>query len=239
MRVNVLEVPASWGAPVAALAAVDAALARAPRGDLALLPELALTGYVSPRGSFDAAHFAETVDGPTARALADLAERHRTTLVGSIVLREGASVANAVIAFGPDGAPTFVYRKRHPWFPETWASPGTARPPVATIAGVATTICVCFDVHFVADDAAEELQAADLLLFPSAWVDEEDTRLGHIVQLAQRFGIWVAAANWSAGCVVVPGQGGSCVVAPDGRVVARARGAPDADGIEIVTAEVA
>lgn len=236
MRVNVLEVSARWGPPARTLADVAAALEASLPADLVLLPELALTGYVSPRGSFDATPFAEDADGPTARALSALAVRHATTVVGPLVLREGEHVFNATLAFGPDGHRVFAYEKRHPWIPETWATPGRSAPPVVTIAGVRTTICVCYDVHFVSEDAAEELATADLLLFPSAWVDEDDTRIPILTGLAQRFGIWIAAANWSAGVVRLPGQGDSCVVDPAGRLVARAHGAK---GVEVVSADVA
>lgn len=239
MRVNVVEVPATWGSPAATLAAVDAALAVAPPADLVLLPELALTGYVSPRGVFDPTRFAEPTDGPTTAGLAALARARGATVVGPLVLREGERVSNAARAVTPEGAELFTYRKRHPWFPETWATAGEARPPVVTVAGRRVTICICYDLHFAPEDAAEELAEADVLLFPSAWVDEEDTRVPTLEALAQRFGTWVVAANWSPGVVVVPGQGGSCVIAPDGRVVAEARGATDAAGLEVVAAEIA
>jgi hypothetical protein len=42
--------------------------------------------------------------------------------------------------------------------------------------------------------------------------------------LAQRFDLTIVNANWGPGDVAVPGQGGSCVVGPDGRVLARVTG---------------
>ncbi len=232
---NVLEVSARWGEPRRALDDVDAALAHAPRGELCLLPELALTGYVSPEGRFDPSTFAETIEGETAAALRALARAHGTTIVGPLVLREEGELFNATVGFGPDGAHVFTYRKRHPWFPETWATAGSAPPPVVTVAGVATTICICFDLQFAPEDMVRELEAASLLLFPSAWVDEEDTRVPLLRELARRTGTWVAAANWAPGVVRVPGQGGSCVVDPRGEVVATAR--PGA-GVVVVSAVV-
>lgn len=232
---NVVEVPATWGAPDAVLRAVEDALTRAPPADLVLLPELALTGYVSPRGVFDPSPFAEPGDGPTAKGLERLARATGAVVVGPLVLAEEGRVYNVARGVGPDGRELFTYRKRHPWIPEAWATAGAARPPLVTIAGRKVTVCICFDVHFVAEDAPEELGAADVLLFPSAWVDEEDTRIPMLAGLARRFHTWVVAANWSAGVVIVPGQGRSCVVAPDGRVVAEARGA---NGIEIVPAVI-
>ena len=222
MRATVLELPASWGAPARVLAEIDARLAAGPATDLVVVPEAALHGYVSADGDFDLTRFAEPLDGPTARACAALAAARGVHLVSSLVLREGAAIYNAMTCFDPQGALAFVYRKRHPWFPETWATAGPLAPPVVEFAGRRLTIAVCYDVHFLADDAAAELAAADVLLFPSAWVERPDTRADHLAVLARAFGLHVLNANWAPGVVRIPGQGGSCVVGPDGDVVARA-----------------
>ena len=222
MRVTVLELAASWGEPTRVLAEIDARLAAGPATELVVVPEAALHGYVSPAGDFDLARFAEPLDGPTARACADLASARGVHLVSSLVLREGEAIYNATTCFDPRGELVFVYRKRHPWMPETWATAGPLAPPVVELAGLLVTIAVCYDVHFLADDATAELAAADVLLFPSAWVERPDTRADHLADLARRFQLHVVNANWAAGVVRIPGQGGSCVIAPDGSVVARA-----------------
>ncbi len=223
VRLTVLELPARWGRAAAVLDEVDRALAAGPATDLVLLPEAALHGYVSPDGDFDLTPFAEALDGPTATHAAALARAHRTHLVAPLVLREGTAAYNAIACFDPAGEPRFVYRKRHPWFPETWATSGPGAHPLVEIAGRTITAAICFDVHFLADEAARELAAADLLLFPSAWVEETDSRPQLLGDLARQFGLHIANANWSAGDVVVPGQGGSCVVGPRGEIVARGR----------------
>ena len=220
LRVTVLELPATWGDPRAALATVASELERGPATDLVLLPEASLTGYVSPAGVFDLAAFAEPLDGPTARAVAGLAKRHRVHVVAPLVLAEGGRHYNAMVAFDRDGEPVFTYRKRHPWFPETWASPGELAAPVVDIEGTRVTIAVCFDVHFLEEDATEALDAADLLLFPSAWVEEEDSRPTMLAALARRHRIAVANANWGPGVVRIAGQGRSSIYGAGGDVLA-------------------
>ena len=220
MRLTVLELPARWAESGRVLDEVDARLAAGPPTDLVLLPEAALHGYVSPQGDFDLARFAEPLDGPTAQRCAAIARAHDIHLVAPLVLREGAALYNAIACFGAE--PVFVYRKRHPWFPETWGTPGPDAPPVVEIAGRRITAAICFDVHFLAEDAAQQLAAADVLLFPSAWVEEVDSRPQLLAGLAKRFGLQIANANWAAGVVRIPGQGGSCVVGPRGEVIARA-----------------
>ncbi|HYV45953.1 MAG TPA: hypothetical protein VFA20_13885, partial [Myxococcaceae bacterium] len=103
-------------------------------------------------------------------------------------------------------------------------TPGPEAPPLFRVGELAVTIAICFDGHFLEqeEDSREALSGADLLLFPSAWVDEEDTRTPLLSGLAREFGIAVAAANWAPGVVRVPGQGGAYVLGPDGEVLARA-----------------
>jgi predicted amidohydrolase len=232
LRVTVLELPASWGDPGAALDLVSRELEHGPATDLVLLPEASLTGYVSEAGSFDLAPFAEPIDGPTARATAALARRHRVNLVAPLVLAESGRSYNAMVAFDRDGEPIFTYRKRHPWFPETWAAAGELAAPIALIDGARVTIAVCFDVHFLAEDAADALDASDLLLFPSAWVEEQDSRRAMLAALARRHRIAIANANWGAGAVRIAGQGGSSILDARGEVLAStSRRVMRADGI--------
>jgi predicted amidohydrolase len=219
LRVSVLELPARWNGREAALADVDALLAQHPT-DVALVPELSFTGYVSPRGDFDPSRFAEPLEGPTIAAVRTVCARRQTHLAVPLVLREDASVYNAMVVVAPDGAIRATYKKRHPWFPERWATPGASPPPLIEIGGLLVSVAVCYDGHFLAGDAADVLTEADLLLFASAWVDVEDSRMPLLSSLASSFGVTVANANWAPGVVVVPGQGGSCIVDERGEVVA-------------------
>lgn len=221
MRLTVLQLAASWNDTPGVLARVDALLAEGPT-DLVLLPEAALTGYVSPELAFDLAQFAEPEDGPTARALSALARRHRTALVGPLILRRGEQVYNTMIAFDAAGTRLFTYAKRHPWYPETWATAGEAPPPVVTVNGRRVTVAICYDAQFVEDDPKDALQAADVLLFASAWVDRDATRWPLLAGIARRYQLWIANANWSAGVVEILGQEDSCIVSPAGAVVAAA-----------------
>lgn len=223
MRITVFELPARWREREAALADVDARLGRGAATDLVLLPEASLTGYVSPQGDFDLSALGEPLDGPTARALAGLAAKHGVHLVGPLIEADGARRYNAMVGFAPTGERVMHYRKRHPWIPETWATPGEAPHPVVELCGRRVTIATCYDVHFLPEEAAAELAAADVLLFPSAWVERVDTRRGLLRAIATEFSIAVVNANWAAGVVRVPGQGGSCVVDARGEVIASER----------------
>jgi 5-aminopentanamidase len=218
MKIRALEVPAGFGDPRGRLADVGAALAQAEPADLVLLPECALTGYVSPEFHFDLRRFAEPLEGPTLDAYRGLARAHATHLAGPLVEEALGSHFNTFVVVDPAGELRGHYRKRHPWFPETWASKGALPYPELEIAGLKLTLAICFDVHFMAREARGPLERADVLLFPSAWVDDgdEDLRAGIFRSLVRRFGLTVVNANWGAGQPALPGQGRSRIVGPRG-----------------------
>ena len=189
--------------------------------DIAVLPEASLDGYASPELDFDLTRFAEPLDGPACRALSDLARRHGCHLAGSWVERSADRCFNAMTVFDPDGTRVAHYRKRHPWYPERWATPGDGAAAVFTVAGLRVTLAICFDVHFLANEAARELDQADVLLFPSAWVDEDgDGRAEVLPPLARAFDVAIVNANWGPGVPRVRGQGGSRILGPDGQLLA-------------------
>lgn len=241
MRVAAIELPARYGDPDGQLRAFDRALASLPPGGptLAVLPELSLTGYVSPRGDFDVTRFAQGLDGPLLRAVARIAVARGVSLLASWVERDGARCFNSAALIDESGATVLHYRKRHPWFPETWATAGDLGTPVATIHGRRVAVAVCYDIHFVSAEAGATLDAVDALLFPSAWVDDEeeddDARGSILPALARDHGCAVVNANWGRGWPRVLGQGGSRIIRGDGETAARA---PEGEGARLVTASL-
>lgn len=221
IRVSVIELPATWGEAGPALELVDRVLGDGPPSDVTLLPEMSLRGYVSPAIEFDLTSFAEPIDGPTALALSSLARKHATHLVGPLVLEENGALFNATVGFAPDGSRFLLYKKRNPWIPEEWATAGSDPYPLFTINSVTITVACCYDLHFVAREAHETLDAADLLLFPSAWVEERDSRPRRLSTIARTHRLAVAAANWGPGLLHVKGQGGSMILDAKGEVLAR------------------
>ena len=218
MRVSLLEVPARWGRVAAQLEWIAAQATPSHPTDLLVLPETALTGYVSPARQFDLTPFAEPLALGAAR-LGGLARHFGCDVLGPVIERDGPAVFNTTLGVAPSGEVWLHYRKRHPWFPEGWASPGTLPWPIVQRHGLRLSCAVCFDVHFLPAEAAEVLRAADVLLFPSAWVEGrpgEDERLRLLRELSTGFSVTILNANWGPGRPAVPGQGGSLVTRPDG-----------------------
>ena len=216
MRVAALQIAHRFGDPTSVLAQVDRLLTSVGPLDLVLLPEACLTGYVSPTGDFDLRPQAEPLDGPTSGRLADLARRHRVVLAAPCIeLAPEGHCFNTYVVLDAFGQRIAHYRKRHPWFPETWATPGEQPYPLLTIAGRAVSLAVCFDVHFVSEEAGEILDQAEVLLFPSAWVDSQqpdDSRSDLLPKLASRHHLAIVNANWAHSTPALLGQGGSRIL---------------------------
>ena len=216
--VAALELPHRFGDPLAQLQLTDQLLSEARGAQLAVLPECGLTGYMSAAEDYDLRAFAEPLDGPTCKALAQLARKHSIALAGPLIEADGSVFYNAFVVFDSKGRRIAHYRKRNPWLPEKWAARGDLGNPIFEVGGLRITIAICFDVHFLAEDAGAQLRAADVLLFPSAWVDDEpgDSRDTLLPALARTFRISIVNANWGAGVPAVRGQGGSRIVAANG-----------------------
>lgn len=238
LRIVALELPARHGDPDAQLLALDAALSSLGAGPptLVVLPELALTGYVSARGDFDVSRFAEPAGGPLLARVAALATARGVSTLVSWVEREGRRVYNSASLVDESGRVVLHYRKRHPWYPETWATRGDLGSPSVTLHGVRLTVAVCFDVHFVSKESGAALDAADALLFPSAWVDDgrTDLRAEVLPPIATRHRCAVVNANWGPGAPRVAGQGGSRVVRPGGVTLDRAATLGGTRAVEVV-----
>ena len=226
LRLTALQLPARFDAANEQLAFAQLLLEAGPRTDLVLLPEASLTGYVSEDGDFDLTDLAEPVDGPTRDALAHLAKRFDCLVVGPLIERTETGLYNSLLGITPDGATLLHYRKHHPWFPEKWATPGPGAGAVVTWRGKKIVPAICFDVHFLSADAGVQLGSSDLLLFASAWVDDDepadsDSRPPLLQEIAARHSVAVLNANWGPGRPRVHGQGGSLFIDAKGQVDAR------------------
>ena len=85
------------------------ALAAAEAGaDLAIFPEMFLTGYNIGDAVFK---LAEPVDGPSAGKAADIARTAGVALLYGYPERDGDTVYNSALLIGRDGAPLANYRK--------------------------------------------------------------------------------------------------------------------------------
>ncbi|RPI94374.1 MAG: carbon-nitrogen hydrolase family protein [Chloroflexi bacterium] len=95
------------------LARAESLVTRAARAgaQLVALPELFNTGYAYRDENFA---LAETVDGPTAQWMKQVSSRLGIHLAGSLLLRDGQDIYNALLLYAPDGR-VWRYDKNYPW----------------------------------------------------------------------------------------------------------------------------
>jgi predicted amidohydrolase len=209
---------------------------------LVVLPELFLGPYFCQRPDDDTAFgLAEPVpDGPTTRALADAARRHRVTLVGgSVFERAGDRFFNTTPVLGPDGQVVGTYRKTH--IPEDvlyheqhYFAPGDTGVRVfATAAGQVAPL-ICYDQWYPEAARLAALAGAEVLVYPTAigLIDAEveanitgdweqmwrNAQVGH----AAVNNVYVAAVNRVGREGRITFWGGSFVADPSGAVLRRA-----------------
>ncbi|MEM1229239.1 MAG: amidohydrolase [Pseudomonadota bacterium] len=164
LKLTLLQTRTYWHDPAANRAHFESLLAQlADPGDLVVLPEMFTTGF-----TMDSAAQAEPVDGTTSRWLQDLAVRYRTTLCGSVVIRDGSAHYNRLLWAGPDRSLQH-YDKRHRFRMagehEHYAA-GTTRQ-VFTVNGVRVCPLICYDLRFPV--WSRNLDDYDLLLYVANW----------------------------------------------------------------------
>ena len=150
--------------------------AAAEGAELVITPEASMHSFGA--GDESLAPYAEAIDGPFVRGLAETArDRGITVVAGMFEPVEGdlARAYNTVVAIGPDGKVIGRYRKIHLFDALGWTEskqlvPGPTElltfPCRDTIVGVLT----CYDLRFPELSRALVDAGATLLALPSAWV---------------------------------------------------------------------
>jgi len=204
------------GDPMANAARVADALAAQPAADLAVLPELFLSGY-------DLAHAPGLALDPKAPALELIGraagQAGTAALVGFAERGAGGAVHNSLAAIDDDGRLVSVYRKVQLFGGEREVFEAGDRLLVIPLAGHQVAPLLCFDMEFPEPARALAEAGADLLVTAAAnmapyFDDHElaararalDNRLPHV---------YVNRVGVEAGLEFV---GGSRVIGPDGAV---------------------
>ncbi|WP_163513115.1 carbon-nitrogen hydrolase family protein [Fodinicola acaciae] len=142
---------------------------------LVIFPEVAMFFMAQPDDQFVAA--AEPVDGPFAQAVADLARRHRISVLygGSETVPGEDRVYNTLVALGADGSLLGTYRKLHLYDAFGYLESERVRPgehgdpltfPVDDLVVGALT---CYDVRFPEAFRQVVDAGAQVVALPAAW----------------------------------------------------------------------
>ena len=144
--------------------AVDA-LRSHPEADIAVFPELYLSGYTYR--NLD--ELARSADAPELKQIAAAAAEAKTAVVIGFAERTPDGLANSVACFDRDGAARGVYRKTNLFGSEAEAGfvPGEELV-IVELAGRRVAPLICFDIEFPEPARQVTLAGADLLVTASA-----------------------------------------------------------------------
>lgn len=214
-------------------ALVAVAEAAAAGAELAVLPECTWPAYLL---GTDHAALWDRSPGPdqVVARFADAARAHGLVLVVGLALPTGtdpSKVANAAVVIDADGTVVHTAHKRFLWDVDAlWFAPGDSSRVVDTRVG-RLGVMICADGRMPEIARQLAVAGAELLVDPTAWVTAgSDPTTWNNPQAVHMFptrarenGMWAIAAN-KVGIErdLVAYCGRSCIVAPDGEVVARA-----------------
>ena len=205
---------------------VEAALkaAAAMAAAVVVLPEIWLPGYNQP----DIAAQALTIDSPPLRRLSLAAKAAGIALVMGYAERDGDTVYNSAVCFGPDGEVLANHRKLQLYGPRerTIFAPGDAYTTFRLGAEMAA-ILICYDVEFASHIKTLADRGVTLILAPTANMAPFTHVIRHTVPaMAANHGLTIVYANHCGTEGDLTYVGGSLVAGPHGEILAQAGETP-------------
>ncbi len=192
--------------------------------DLIVLPELCTTGYLIASRT-EIAPLAEPVPGgPTCDDMAALSRNRKAAVVWGMAEAAGSRIFNSAVMVTPQGE-FHVYRKAHLFVDEKdLFDRGDSPFPTFDLGPVKIGMLVCFD-HFYPEAARSlALHGAQIVCHPSNLVLEY-AHTNTITRAVENRVFWILAnrtGSETLGEKTLTFNGGSQIVEPDGRVLARA-----------------
>lgn len=212
--------PPKGQVPIARAALVDRVAEAARNGaGLIVCPEMATSGYVWDNAAELTPH-AEPADGPTARALGEVARAHGAWVVCGFPELAPDGLFNAALVIGPSGRLVCTYRKILLYEADLpWSRAGWQRIVIRTRFG-AMSPAICMDLNDPRLTHFLERTDPAVVAFCTNWVDSGEDMLPY---WRERLGFWrgwfVAADTWGEDRGVLF-YGRSAILAPDGRAAA-------------------
>ncbi len=158
--------------------------------ELVVLQELHKSLYFCQTQSQQHFDVAESLDGPTVKALSASAKKNNLVIVGSVFEKRGNGIYhNTAVVLENDGSMAGYYRKMHipddpGYYEKYYFTPGdTGFTPIETSVGK-LGVLICWDQWFPESARLMALAGADILIFPTAigW-DMRDTEEERLRQL--------------------------------------------------------
>ena len=240
LNIAVLQSPGSLGDPQERLNWLEQTLMRHGSGDfdIVVLPELFLSGYnvgakLRERG--------EPADGPSSRRIADMARRFGVAIhYGYTELADGVLYSSSQ-TFTADGECASKHRKLviPPGFEidHFVSGAGCVR---FEMKGFRIAPLICYDAEFPETFRHVCETGADLVIVPTALPSQWDVVASKLIPTrAFENGVYIAYANHCGVEGDLTYLGESCIVAPDGRELARAGAGEEVIAARLVLGRVA
>lgn len=197
---------------------------------LIVLPELANSGYAFSSPEEAEAGSETAPDGPTLIQWVEQCRRLGVWVVAGFSERSAAGRFDSAALLGPGGV-IGVYRKAHLFFNEqSYFEPGDIGFPVFDLPFGRVGMLICYDLWFPEASRVLSLAGADIICVPTNWVanfrrrvqDERGWTMGNYasVAVATQNQVFLAAADRIGTERDIEFVGGSCVVGPDGWMLA-------------------
>jgi predicted amidohydrolase len=191
MRVSLVQFKPSYHDPDSNLARIVSVLENLDT-DLAVLPELSLTGYVfdSPRQALE---LATDITGRSFQTLRSLSKRKHMSIVIGFAERDGDCVYNSAACLSPD-TQIIVYRKAHLFDSEKLIfTPGNTTFEPIDVPGARIGMLVCYDHLY--PEAARTLarKGVQIICHPSNLVLPGTAQLTTRVRSIENRVFWILA----------------------------------------------
>lgn len=191
--------------------------------DLIVLPELFLTGYnIGER----VLQWAEKRDGAFSRKIAALANANQVAIHFGYAEQDGKQIYNSAACYNNTGAMIGHHRKLllPPGFEANYFSAGTEYSQFE-IASFKIATLICYDAEFPEAFRAVATQGANLVVVPTALGAQWGVVSTSMMPTrAFENGVYVCYVNHCGKEHGMNYFGGSCIVGPDGKDLARATG---------------
>ena len=185
---------------------------------LIVLPEMATTGYCWESRS-EIAPFVEPIPGPTTDRFQQLAAQYECYITVSLAEVDPTTDVyyNSLALLSPHGL-IGTYRKIHSYISEPrWARDGDLDMPVWETPLGRLSGLICQDASFFEAARIPALRKADVLLFPTNWLEEKCPSSWWMARAFEN-GVYFIAADRYGIERGVQFSGGSCVIDPNGAI---------------------
>jgi len=202
---------------------------------LVVFPECALSGYGFASRE-DGLKHAVAIDGSEVRAVVSACAKSRCYCIFGLLERDGGRLFNACVLTGPEGV-VGTYRKVH--LPllgiDMFADAGDRPFAVHDAGGLKVGMHICYDGSFPETARVLALLGADLLVLPTNWPTHSECAAEHMIPTrAMENTVYAMAVNRVGHESGFRFIGGSSIVDPSGKVLARA----GADTEEMLLADI-